>query len=55
MRQDTREIAELLDKAADLVEDEKLVEAEHSLNTLVKLMARWVERYLSPCKKSGHL
>lgn len=43
----------MLDKAADLVKQEKYTEAMSQLIETEKEMARWVERHLSPCEKSG--
>ncbi len=48
MRKDTEEIAELLDRAAELCEMGLLVEAEHLLPKIIKLLTQWVERHLSP-------
>lgn len=48
MREDTKEIAELLDRAAELVEMNLLVEAEHLLPKIIKLLNQWVERHLNP-------
>ncbi len=48
MRTDTKEIADMLDKAADLVEQNQLEEAQNLLAKIVQLLAQWVERYLRP-------
>ncbi|MBA7606363.1 hypothetical protein ES703_13511 [subsurface metagenome] len=48
MRDDTREIAELMDRAAELVEMGLLKEAEHLLPKIIKLLTQWVERHLAP-------
>lgn len=48
MRTDTKEISDMLDKAADLVEQNQLVEAQNLLPKIVQLLAQWVERHLRP-------
>ena len=48
MRKDTKEIADLMDRAAELVKMDLLTEAEHLLPKIVKLLTQWVERHLTP-------
>jgi len=48
MRPDTKEIADELDKAADLVEHMKLDEAQKLLGIIFRLLTQWVERHLKP-------
>ena len=48
MRKDTEQLLELLDKAADLVEESKFEACQHLLVKIEKLLTQWVERHLSP-------
>lgn len=48
MRPDTKKISDELDRVADLVEQDKLEEAQFLLARIAKLMTQWVERHLTP-------
>ncbi|MBA7607828.1 hypothetical protein ES703_14997 [subsurface metagenome] len=48
MRQDTKEIADLMDEAVDLVQAGNLVEAQLLLAKIAKALTQWVERNLTP-------
>lgn len=48
MREDTKEICELMDKAVDLAKQRRLEECQHLLKKIAKLMTQWVERHLNP-------
>lgn len=48
MRQDTRELCEKMDDAIDLVQENKLDEAQLLLVEIAKLLTAWVERNLTP-------
>lgn len=48
MRDDTKQIADELDAAADLVERGDLPAAQKLIGTILTLITQWVERHLSP-------
>lgn len=48
MRDDTKEVCDLLDTAANLVDQGRLEEAQRLLIEITKLINKWVERHLSP-------
>ncbi|MCK5612178.1 hypothetical protein KAR91_60460 [Candidatus Pacearchaeota archaeon] len=48
MRDDTKEIADALDEAADLFENNEIGSAQGLLGEIFILLTKWVERHLSP-------